>query len=94
MRQLTGHSADNVLPYAPSGGRPELRAKWRDELYRKNPSLAGRNVSLPLVTSGITHGLSLVADLFFGRGDVFLVPDKYWGNCNMIFGVRRGAQSR
>ena len=28
-----------VFPYAPSFGRPDLRAKWKTMLYEKNPSM-------------------------------------------------------
>ena len=33
-----------------------------------------------MVTTGITHGLSTVADMFVDEGDVLLLPDKLWGN--------------
>jgi aspartate/methionine/tyrosine aminotransferase len=61
-------------------------------LIRKNPSLAGKKFSLPMVTGGVTHALSVVADLFVDRGDVVLVPDKFWENYELIFGVRHEAQ--
>jgi aspartate/methionine/tyrosine aminotransferase len=82
---------DELLPYAPSTGRPDLRAKWKDLLVQKNPTLNGKAFSLPIVTSGITHGLSIVADMFVEGGDLVLLPEKLRGNYNMIFGVRRGA---
>jgi len=91
MKHFADMSADETLPYAPSPGRPDLRAKWKDLLVEKNPSLESKAVSLPVVTSGITHGLSLVADMFVERGDVVLLPEMFWGNYNMTFGVRRGA---
>jgi len=91
MKHFAGISADETLPYAPSPGRPDLRAKWKDLLVGKNPSLGSKVVSLPVVTSGITHGLSIVADMFVERGDLVLLPEMYWGNYNMIFGVRRSA---
>jgi hypothetical protein len=28
-----------VFPYAPSFGRPDIRAKWKNMIYEKNPSL-------------------------------------------------------
>ena len=40
------------------------------------------------MTSGVTHALSLVADLFLDRGDVALLPDKFWENYELLFGVR------
>lgn len=92
--QFRDFSPDDVLTYAPATGEPELRAKWFDEMLRKNPTLAGKSTSLPVVTNGITHGLSLLADMFVDRGDVVLLPEKLWGNYNMIFGVRHGADIR
>jgi len=91
MKQFSGLSPNEVLPYAPSTGKPELRKKWREDIYQKNPGLKGKQVSLPVVTSGITHGLSVCADLFIDKGDTILLPDKAWGNYNMIFGVRHSA---
>lgn len=91
MKQFSGHLPNEVLPYAPSTGKPELRKKWREEIYRKNPGMEGRDISLPIVTSGITHGLSLAADLFVDKDDTMLLPDKAWGNYDMIFGVRHNA---
>ncbi len=89
---LAGLSADDTLPYAPSYGRADLRAAWLAEVREKNPSLGDIPVSLPVVTSGITHGLSTVADMFADEGDVLLLPDQLWGNYRMIFGIRRGAR--
>ena len=45
-----------------------------------------------MVTSGITHGLNLVAELFCDPGDHLLLPDMLWGNYRMVFGLRRGAE--
>jgi len=92
MRQLSGLAPDDALPYAPAFGLPDLRARWREHLFVVNPSLAGKIISLPVVTSGVTHGLSLVADLFVERGDTVLIPDQFWGNYNMIFRIRREAR--
>ena len=92
VKQFSGLLPDDVLPYAPAAGKPELRDRWHEEILRKNSALKDKDMSLPVVTSGITHGLSLVGDLFVQRGDVVLLPDKVWGNYNMIFGVRRGAE--
>jgi aspartate/methionine/tyrosine aminotransferase len=91
MRHFANVSPDELFPYAPSPGRPDLRATWKKSLAEKNPSLRGKAVSLPVVTAGITHGLSTVADMFVDRGDILLLPEMFWGNYNMLFGVRRGA---
>lgn len=92
MRRFASLPPDDVLPYAPSFGLPALRTKWRDHIQAVNPSLAGQAISLPVVTSGVTHGLSLVADLFVDAGDTVLIPDQVWGNYNMVFKVRREAR--
>lgn len=83
---------EEALTYAPSFGVPELRKAWKEALLRKNPSLAGMELSLPVVTSAITHGLSVTADMWVDPGDVIVLPDKMWGNYNLIFGVRKGAR--
>lgn len=90
-RQFGALSPEEVLPYAPSFGLPALREKWKEHIHSMNPSLAETEISLPVVTGGVTHGLSLAADMFVDPGDTVLVADKLWGNYNMVFGVRRGA---
>jgi aspartate/methionine/tyrosine aminotransferase len=92
MKQLTGLGPGDALPYAPATGRPELRKAWREGLLAKNPSLEGQSFSVPIVTSGVTHALSLAADLFVDPGDTILLPDKYWENYDLLFGVRFGAR--
>jgi aspartate/methionine/tyrosine aminotransferase len=92
--RVRGLSADQALDYAPSTGNPALRRAWLDWMLRKNPSLSGKEVSLPVVTSGITHGLTITGELFVDPGDVILLPDKFWGNYKMVYGVRRGAEIR
>lgn len=93
LRHFSDLDADNVLPYAPSAGRTDIRKAWQAEIRAKNPSLGGAPMSLPVVTSGITHGLSTVADMFVNEGDVVLFPDKLWGNYLLVFSVKRGAKA-
>ena len=49
-------SPEEIFAYAPTAGLPELRRGWGEEIAAKNPSLSGP-VSLPMVTSGLTHGI-------------------------------------
>ncbi len=91
-KYITGIEPDNYLPYAPSYGLLELRKKWHTEMYSKNPSLTGTDVSLPVVTCGITHGVSVLSDMWVNANDVIVLPDMIWGNYNMIFCVRNQAQ--
>ena len=86
--QLT---ADEAFNYAPSPGNPDLRAVWRKMMYDKNPSLAGKEVSQPVVTCALTHGLSMAGYLFADPGDRVITPDLYWENCELIFSNAYGA---
>jgi phosphoenolpyruvate carboxykinase (GTP) len=92
MRYFNELSPADALTYAPATGRADLRKKWREQLLQKNPSLAEKSFSLPIVTSGVTHALSLVGDLFVDKGDMVLLPDKFWENYELLFGVRLQAQ--
>ncbi|MDH7568473.1 MAG: aminotransferase class I/II-fold pyridoxal phosphate-dependent enzyme [Armatimonadota bacterium] len=92
MKHFTDLSPAEALNYSPATGNPELRKVWRDHLLARNPSLIGKSFSLPIVTSGVTHALSLVGDLFIDPGTVLLLPDKFWENYELLFGVRLQAQ--
>ncbi|MDT4762638.1 aminotransferase class I/II-fold pyridoxal phosphate-dependent enzyme [Sphaerochaeta sp. PS] len=80
-----GLTPSEIFSYAPGGGDQQLRSLWKEELYRKNPSLVGKEISLPIVTGGLTHGLSLLGQLFFQEGDTLVVPDLAWDNYELIF---------
>jgi len=92
MTMLSGLEPEETLTYAPSFGIPSLRKAWKEGLAEKNPSLASAEISLPVVSHAITHGLSVVGDMWVDPGDVIILPDKMWGNYNLIFSVRRGAK--
>jgi len=92
QRHLTDLDPRDVYTYAPPAGRPGLRELWREKLLEENPALASKQFGLPIVTSAITHGLSLVGELFIEPGDVLLLPDKLWGNYRLSFEVKLGAQ--
>lgn len=82
----------DVFAYAPSYGRQELREKWREMIYRKNPSLSGKDISIPVVSLALTHGLSTAGYLFAEKGDKVIVPDLYWENYSLIFENTYGAK--
>lgn len=67
-----------------------MRRLWREwqrrGVDRSLPS------SLPLVTVGLSHGLSLLADLFGGEGRAVAIPSPYWGNYRQAFAVRAGSR--
>lgn len=81
-----------AFPYAPSFGRPDIRNKWREMIYEKNPSLKGKEISLPIVSNALTHALSVVAYMFLRKKDSLLVSDLFWGNYNLIFTHAFGTQ--
>jgi aspartate/methionine/tyrosine aminotransferase len=91
MSMMQGLRPREALTYAPSFGILPLREAWKEAMLEKNPSLKDRDTSLPVVTNAITHGLSVVSDLWVDPGDTIILPDKMWGNYNLIFGVRKGA---
>lgn len=90
---LTAYKPQDIYTYAPPAGKAELRKAWRAKMLQENPSLQGKNFSNPIVTNALTHGLSIVADMFIEENDALILPDKIWGNYNLIFGVRRGAKT-
>src|SRR5690554_2391487 len=91
--EFTGDMSKNdVFPYAPTAGDPALRKAWLREMIRKNPSMEGKSTSLPVVTGGLTHAISLAASLFLDKGDSIIVPDMYWGNYNLVFTEQREAK--
>jgi aspartate/methionine/tyrosine aminotransferase len=92
MAMVNGLAPEEALTYAPSFGIMPLRRAWQDSLFKKNPSLKGKEISLPVVTNAITHALCVVSDMWVDPGDSVILPDKMWGNYNLIFTVRRGAR--
>jgi len=88
---LVGIKPTEAFPYAPSGGVHALRDKWKEMLYKKNESLTGINISRPVITNAITHGLSILGYLFVEEGDLLTHPDLFWGNYRLIFTQAYGA---
>ncbi len=88
-----GLTANDIFPYAPTAGDVNLRKAWLDEMILKNPNLEGKKTSLPVVTSGLTHAISIAFSLFLDEGDEIIVPDFYWGNYNLIFTEQRKAKN-
>jgi aspartate/methionine/tyrosine aminotransferase len=89
---LSAFSPKDIFDYAPPAGKPELRSAWRKKLLEENPSLRDKSFGTPIVTNALTHGLSIVADLFVNPGDAVIIPDKNWENYELNFGTRRGAE--
>ena len=80
-----------AVAYASTGGVMELRREWKKALYGKNPSLAGKSFSLPVVVPGLTAAVSYICDLFVEPGDTVVVPDMHWPNYRLIVEERKTA---
>ncbi len=76
-----------ALLYAPTAGLRPLRELWRARLV-------GVDTSLPLVTNGMSQGLSLCADLFGCPEHPLVLADPYWDNYETIWHMRTGAPMR
>ena len=74
-----------AFPYAPSFGRPDIRERWKKMIYEKNPSLKNKEISLPVVTNALTHGLSICGYLFLNKNDKIIVSDHFWDNYELVF---------
>ncbi|MBN2714200.1 MAG: aminotransferase class I/II-fold pyridoxal phosphate-dependent enzyme [Deltaproteobacteria bacterium] len=90
LENMVGVSKSAFL-YAPSYGAPELRARWKEMLTQKNPGLAGKQFSTPVVSAALTHGLSVAGYLFVDPGDEIIIPDLYWDNYDLLFEHGYGA---
>lgn len=80
LASKVGLNPNLIFPYAPSYGRPDIRAKWKSMIYKKNPSLGSTEISLPVVTNALTHGISMAGYMFCDEKDNVIVPDLFWGN--------------
>ncbi len=59
-KRLPHFNLDEATLYTPQGGNKALREAWKNKLDACGPGPK----SLPFCTVGLTHGLSLLADLF------------------------------
>ena len=78
-------SKKEAFEYAPSYGNPELRAKWKEMMFEKNPSLKGKVISTPVATCALTHGLSICGYLFSDENDEIIIPEPFWENYGLLF---------
>ncbi|MDR0843306.1 MAG: aminotransferase class I/II-fold pyridoxal phosphate-dependent enzyme [Acidobacteriota bacterium] len=91
MESLVNVPSESFL-YAPSFGLQKLRDEWNRLLTIKNPGLAGKKFSSPVVTAALTHGLSVAGYLFLDPGDKVILPDLYWDNYELVFCETYGAE--
>ena len=62
---LTELNNSEYLPYSPTPGLPKMRELWKEKILANNPSINKDFLSLPMVTTGITQGIDIAANLFW-----------------------------
>ncbi|HSW38968.1 MAG TPA: aminotransferase class I/II-fold pyridoxal phosphate-dependent enzyme [Acidobacteriota bacterium] len=91
MEAMITIPSDSFL-YAPSFGLQKLREEWGKLIAVKNPGLINKTYSKPVVTSALTHALSVAGYLFVDAGDEIIIPDLYWDNYELVFVEAYGAR--
>src|SRR5512136_2058708 len=91
---LLNIDAKDAFPYAPSEGLKPLRDKWKELIKAKNPSLGAHEISTPVVSCGVTNGLSITGYLFIDEEDEVILSDLYWENYDLVFGNAYGGKLR
>ena len=82
--------ANRAFLYSPIQGVEELRQGWRG--WQRRGRDAAQASTVPLVTVGLAHGISLAADLFSAPSRAVAVAAPFWGNYRQIFSTRTGAR--
>jgi aspartate/methionine/tyrosine aminotransferase len=91
MAGKVGLDTKDAFPYAGSEGVKAIREKWLELMPVKNPGLGDREISLPVVTCGVTNGLSIIGYMFADEVDKVIVADLYWENYDLVFTNAYGA---
>lgn len=89
--RVVGLDPVQTFLYAPVDGPPALRRAWiaRQRRLAGDPSV---EIGTPVVTHGLTHAISLVADLFADDDTEVIVPLPAWENYDLLFGLHAGAR--
>ena len=87
---LTELNNSEYLPYSPTPGLPKMRELWKEKILADNPSINKDFLSLPMVTTGITQGIDIAANLFSQKGDALLLPNLFWQNYAQIYTIKLG----
>lgn len=83
---------DEMVSYAPTAGVFELRKAWMSHIIDENPKIKTMNHSLPVVTSGLTHAISVIGQLFIDDNTDIIIFDPSWDNYHLIFNVQHQAR--
>ena len=83
-------STTEYLPYSPTPGLLKIRELWKEKILKENRTINSKYLSLPMVTTGITQGIDIVANLFSEKDDALLLPNLFWQNYAQIFTIKLG----
>ncbi len=78
---------EETFLYAPVEGPRSLREAWLARERRLAGGTSDGQASLPVVTHGLTHSLSLIAGLFSDDNTEIVLPTPSWGNYKLVFGL-------
>ncbi|MDK7753845.1 aminotransferase class I/II-fold pyridoxal phosphate-dependent enzyme [Staphylococcus ureilyticus] len=93
LNDMFNHLEPNdIFPYAPPQGLEALRDLWQQKMLKDNPDLTANHMTRPIVTNALTHGLSIVGDMFVDSGDTILLPSHNWGNYKLVYSTRHSAE--
>ena len=87
---LTELNNSEYLPYSPTPGLPKMRELWKEKILADNSRINKDFLSLPMVTTGITQGIDIAANLFSESGDALLLPNLFWQNYAQIYTIKLG----
>ena len=87
---ITEINNSEYLPYSPTPGLPKMRELWKEKILADNPSINKDYLSLSMVTTGITQGIDIAANLFSESGDALLLPNLFWQNYAQIYTIKLG----
>lgn len=82
-------SLENLVPYSPTSGIKKLREIWKNKILNENNRLNANYLSLPIVTTGITQGIDIVAELFTEGKEAIYLPNLFWQNYAQIFNIKK-----
>ena len=81
-----------IYSYSPIGGNKKLREIWLNHIINVNEISNKDNITLPIVTAGITNSLSLTFSLFAEKDTDVVLPEYYWENYNLIIDIQTQAK--
>ena len=87
---ITEINNSEYLPYSPTPGLSKMRELWKEKILADNSSINKDFLSLPMVTTGITQGIDIAANLFSESGDALLLPNLFWQNYAQIYTIKLG----